>query len=718
MGVVFSREFKALFRNLRAVICIAALALVSGIFLITNNISTGYSGIQAVFANMSLAAAITIPPVAAAVITDERKSGKDVLLRALPVTTVDVVLGKFFAVLAFFMIPTAVLATFPVILSLFGAESVSQGYIILAMFIALEMFLISLSMMMSALMKKTWQSIVAVYVILTVLFLVGMLSALTSGVLEQIMRFVSPFRRFDPLVFDMLDLTSALFYLSFAALFIFVTIVGVKKAKAYTDKAKKARMRTAVMAAALAGIILGVNIGAVIVPESSTRIDISNNGIYEISEPTLDYLDSLNDDITIYLINPVAGEERLHAFIRRYCEQSDRITLKEINTSKDTEFLNEKGISYTPSYYSIVVESGKRHTYVDSESFFSYYHPELGFMSPSDYIRDGTYLQQGYYYAQQIKDTNQANSIYEMIVSLAEDSVYCFNPEQPMTEAIEYVLADELPTVYFISGHGEKNTAGSPLDITAITEIPSNAALLIINDPDTDYSATELAMLQKYSDRGGKLMVLTSPDAYGMTGLMAFMQGFGLSVEEGTLSGDDGAPVSAMVNTSADVFSGAGLTSLEMIGGSSIISSQIEGLTHTPLLGVEVTTGEGEEAEKVTKVLAMAVTKNKASKLIWITGADTFNRNVNNLTDAEKTQYTYAAQCIQYSTLWLRTTFTSKLSFPQPKPYNVAMMTVSPGAGAVIGVIFIGLIPFGLVGTYFGLRYTRKKRRKAVKIEE
>lgn len=715
MGIVFFREFKALFRSIKAVVCIAALALVSGIFLMVNNISTGYGGIQAVFSNMSLAAALAIPPVAASVFTDERKKETDVLLKVLPVTVTDVVIGKFLAVLAFFMIPTAVLAIYPIVLSLFGAESTAQGYIILIMFIAAEMFFIAFSMMISALSRKTWKATVVSYAVSVILFILGMTAALLDGFLEQVMRFVSPFRRFDPTVFDMFDLSSLLCYISFAALFIFAAVLGVKHSRPYTDKAKKARMRTAVIAAALAGITLGVNVGAVLLPESDMRIDISTNGIYRISEPTLEFLDGVDEDITVYLINPSAGEEKLHAYIRRYCEQSDRITLKEVDTTEDTEFLQKYGMTSNPSLYSLIVESGRRWRLVDSEEFYSYYHEHMGFMSPMEYIYYGTYYEQMYdYYERNGASSDDLSTLYDMIESLATESVYCFNPEEPITEAIEYVTASSIPTVYFADGHGEKNNSSNPVDITAIEDIPSHAALLIINDPDTDYSASEIAILQRYSDRGGKLLVLTSPDAAGMENLMSFMKGFGLSLETDTVSVDGDTAVTASVNTSADVFSGAPLTELEMLSGSSIVSSEIDELAYTPLLTVNVKSGAGEEEETVTKDLGMAVTKNNAAKLIWITGADTFNRDTSDMNDDEKTQYTYAAYCIQYSTLWLHTAFTSKLTFPTAKPYSTAMITVGTGASTMIGMIFIVIIPLGLAGAAFAARYIRKKRSKAV----
>ena len=713
MVTVFAREFKRLFKNTKAIVCIAVFAFASAVLFLTNNLLNGYSGIQSVFSSMSLVAALTIPAVAASSLTDEKKSGGESFLAALPITPAEMVLGKFLGIFAFFMIPTAILAIYPFILSLNGVSNIYVGYIILPVFILAEVFFIALGLMVSAISKRGWKAIVVTYAILAVLFIVGMFAALTSGFFEEIMRFVSPFRRFDPVVFDLLDISSVLFYVTLSALFLAVTVGIVSRSREGEVRIEGSKVRTTVVAAVLVGVMLCINVGAVLMPESTTSLDISSNDIYEISDTTVEYLKSIDEDVTVYLLNPTAGEEKLHAYIRRYCEQSKHITLKEVDTTKDTEFLTSHDINSTPSMYSILIESGRRTKLIDSESFFSYYHSEIGFMSPSDYIYGINYYQQMYTYYQQMgASSSDLTELYDMIESLANESIYCFNPEDSITAGIEYVLADNIPTVYFASGHGEKNNAGNPIDISKISDMPQDAVLLIINAPATDYTDSEIAMLQRYSDRGGKLIVISDPKFAEMENLSRFMSGFGLSIVEALVTVDDKTSVTAAVNNTSDAFSGLSIEELKMSNASSIVTSAVEGLEYTPLMAVTEKNGE----ETTTKILGVSVTRNKSPKLIWISGADTFNVDVNSLNEEEKKQYTNAGYCIQSSVLWLRTEFKSKLSFPSPKPYVVQMISVSSGTTTLFGIIFVGIIPFGLIGVSYALRYTRKKRSRAVKI--
>ena len=722
MGIIFTREIKSLFRNIIAVSCIAIFALAAGILLTVNNLVAGFAGVQSVFSNMSLIAALTIPPVAATSFTNERKRDTEVLLRILPVTRTQVIFGKLLAIFAFFMVPTAVVAVIPALLSMLGAPDVAQGYIMLLMLVVAELFFITLAFMISALSRKSWKAVALSYAISAVLFIIGLISTLFSGVVKDAMRFVSPFRRFDPIVFDMLDLSSLLFYLSFSALFVYVTVAFWNKVRVCTDTARAKKRTTVIISAVMAAVVLGVNVAAAAVPESLRRVDISSNGILEISEPTQTYLEGLEEDVTVYLLNPSAMEEKLHSYIRRYCEQSSHLKLVEVDTTKDTEFLARYGMTVTPSLYSVIVESDRRWRLVDSESYYFYHHDQLGFMSPSEYISLGQYYEQMYaYYQSQGATQSDLSELYDIILSLAQDSTYCFGPEESITEAIAYVLADHIPTMYFATGHGEKNTSANPLDLTAIDELPVDASVLVINDPDSDYGTRETAMLQRYSDRGGRFLVITDENFNSMPNLCAFMACFGLSADEGVATVDGKTTLEAVANTNSEVFAGSPLTTLKLVNGSFLNATEVDGLKHVPLLAVEADKKESESEDEDTpnvRALALAVTKNGSEKLVWISGADTFNRSTSGLSDSEKADYQNAAYCVQYSTLWLRTYFKSGLSYELPKDFSTPMIAVESGAATFLGIIFIGLIPFGLIGATLMTVYVRKKRSKTVKISE
>lgn len=731
MGIIFEREFKSLFRSIKAIVGMAIIILVSGILFLVNNILSGYGAIHSLYSSMSLVVALVIPAVAASSFTREKKKGGEAFLAVLPMSRVQIVIGKFLSTLMFFIIPTSILVVYTLILSAMGYGSLMQSLIILLVFILAEASIIAICMMISAFCSRTWKATLISYAVLAVLFVLGMIAPLFGGFAESALRFLSPFRRFDPAVFDFFDISSIVFYLSATAFFLWIAsrVFGRRKT------VKRRGRPTAPVAIAIAVALLAANIAVYALPGSVKQMDISTAGIYSISDETKKLLSSLDEDITVYLINPSSAQEKLHSYIRRYCEQSDRITLKEIDTTKDTDFLSEHGISSTPALYSILVESGRRSRLVSSEDYFKYHHSEMGFMSPTEYESIISYYSEMYQYYSAYASTGQVSTddlatLEEMLYSLTYETTLCLDADRAITTAVEYVLAEYVPTLYFVAGHGEKNTASSPLELNKLESVPVDASLLVINDPDEDYTAKEVEMLEAFSERGGKLLVMTDDMVNEMPNLVRLLACFGLSAEDGEISIDGSESVTATVNSESDVFVGYGITEVEIFGGSSILTSDIEdeGFEYSKLLTVDVPlASEDAEAdaedgsskdETESKTLAIAVTKNNSNKLIWLTGADSFNRSTSDLSDEEKEDYVNAGYCIQASSGWLWSEFSSSISFPSAKVYNPTVLVATDGTATWVGVIFIFLIPLIAVGAPLLAVYARRRRSRSVKIVE
>ena len=709
MGVIFERELKALFRNIKAVLCIAAMTFISALFFVINDLSAGYSGMQSVLPNMSLVAALLIPPVAVFAISRERVKGTDAMLDALPLTVGGIIFGKLLAYLVFFGIPTAIMAVYSTVLAAVGGAPASQGYLMLLAFFAFEAFVTSLCFMISALVKKGWKALLICYGVLMGSFVIGALSALFNGFMESALEFFSPFRRFDPAVFDLFDISSIFFYLSLSALFVYISYVCYNRGSGREVNSVWGNRK--VIATIMSAIVL-LNVATYIFPSSVRQLDISADGVYSVSEQSKSYLSSLDDEITVYLIDPISSEEKLHAFIQRYCQLSDGITLQEVYTSKNPEFLTKYGLTSAPTYYSMIVESKNtgRWKLVSTDEYFKYYNSTLQYMTPSEYEEAVTYYSQmyEYYYQNQIGNEDTLETLQGLLYSLSYQTSLCIDAEEAIGTAIEYVTADKVPTLYFVGGHGEKDISANPLDISKKGAIPADAALIVINDPDEDYTAKEIALLCEYSEKGGRLIVITDSSVNDKPNLVRLLECFGLRAEDGEVSAE------ANVDLSSEAFETLPFEKINIIGGSSIVTVENDDLKFSKLL--TTTVGEGEE--KVEKTLAVSVSEKGEKKLIWLTGADTFNRDTKGMTDAEKTEYAKAAYCVQGSVSWLWRSFTASTKFPNPNEYEPAMLVVESGTATFIGVLFIGVLPVTMVGGAWLNLYVRKKRSRAPKEAE
>ena len=191
MFMIFLREFKAVFKNIGSVIALAVLALCSGVFFVRNNLMTAYSEIELVLSSLTLIIAIVAPLVAVFSVFKERKEGSDAFMATLPFTRLSIILGKFFGIFAACIIPLLTVAVYPLVLALMGAKSVLGSYVAVAVLYAMTAFLCAFGLAVSYLFKKMWAAIIAVYVPLNILLLLGTVStAFESSALVALIFFI------------------------------------------------------------------------------------------------------------------------------------------------------------------------------------------------------------------------------------------------------------------------------------------------------------------------------------------------------------------------------------------------------------------------------------------------------------------------------------------------------------------------------------------------
>lgn len=116
---------------------------------------------------------------------------------------------------------------------------------------------------------------------------------------------------------------------------------------------------------------------------------------------------------------------------------------------------------------------------------------------------------------------------HERIFQTTSEGVFQYAGEELIASAIKICTDGSLPTIYFLTGHGEKTINDSyetyatqlkanNYDVQEINldengEIPSNASIIYIAGPTKDLTDTEYALLSDYADNGGSLAVFASP---------------------------------------------------------------------------------------------------------------------------------------------------------------------------------------------------------------
>ena len=283
MTAVLKHELKNYFRSMTAYVFGAGLLLAVGLGAMLYNIEAAVSNFEFALSYFSIIFAVIVPILTMRVIAEERKQKTDQLLYSLPITTTQVIVGKYLALLAVYMIPLCIVALYPLIFSQFGDVYLLTSYgsmlaffIMGAALIALGVFISSLtdnqgfaagigiavillnyfSVSLSEYVSTTaFGSVVALCVIILALgavikhltknenlaygvcFILIAAIAITSfvnggifeGLLPSIMTKLSLFDRFTGFVNGVFDMTSVVYYASVIVFFLFLSVQSLEK---------------------------------------------------------------------------------------------------------------------------------------------------------------------------------------------------------------------------------------------------------------------------------------------------------------------------------------------------------------------------------------------------------------------------------------------------------------------------------------------------------
>ena len=283
MIAVLKHELRNYFHSLTAYVFGAFLLAFVGLGAMLYNIQAAVSNFEYVLSFGSLIFVVIVPILTMRVIAEEKKQRTDQLLYSMPITTTQVILGKYAALLILYLIPLAIISVYPLIFAQFGDVYLLTSYgSILAFFImgaaliALGTFISSLtdnqglaagigiavvllnyySVSLSEYVSATaFGSMVALVVLILLLGVViryltknGELAywlcfvliagtvvlyilqpTVFEGLLPDIMTQLSLFERFNTFVNGMFDMTAIVYYLTVIIFFLFLSVQSMEK---------------------------------------------------------------------------------------------------------------------------------------------------------------------------------------------------------------------------------------------------------------------------------------------------------------------------------------------------------------------------------------------------------------------------------------------------------------------------------------------------------
>lgn len=283
MTAVLKHELRGYAHSVSSYLFCAFLLLFVGVGALLYNIESAVANFEYMLEFVCIGLTVIIPVLTMRVIAEERRARTDQLLYSLPLTTAQIVGGKYLALLVVYLVPLCVIALYPLIFAQYGDVYLLTAYGSLFAFFIMGAAMIAVGMFISSLTdSQGFAAGIAIVVFLFNYYSVSLAenisttafgAALAFGVLAfllglgvyrltkngligygvaiavmaatliamfvddgglttllpTLMEKLSLFARFTAFVSGVFDLTSIVFYLSVAVFFLFLTAQSLEK---------------------------------------------------------------------------------------------------------------------------------------------------------------------------------------------------------------------------------------------------------------------------------------------------------------------------------------------------------------------------------------------------------------------------------------------------------------------------------------------------------
>ena len=456
---------------------------------------------------------------------------------------------------------------------------------------------------------------------------------------------------------------------------------------------ERLRIRSGIYASAVTVlvVVLAVLLNLIVraVPTKYTEFDLSEAGLYTLSDSSKDIAHALTQDVTIYYLAETGSEDAIITkLLDRYASESSHIKWETKDPAVYPTFAAQYGVQSAENG-SLILVSGEKSAVLAASDLYDYDY--------SDYYTTGA-ANVTFGGEKQI-----SSAIYKLTAAAESHAYYTTNHgEQALTSSLTEALKAQ-------------NIDAQPLDLLTGT-IPEDCDLLIISDPASDFAADglvdEIAQLQTYLENGGKVLLTTS--GYTETpNLDAVMAQFGLAREPGlVVEGDtnhylNGYPALYLlpdyasteestaldgVNTSRRVLlqmaQGITLTETEHVVSDALLVSSDSAYSKPE--GYEMTTTEKADGDIAGPFTLAAYARNEdtGAQVIWVNCGNMDNEGIYQVIPGNVTflQGCAASLAGQESAVLI-----------DSKALEAAPLEVPGIAASTLGLLFVIVLPAALL---------------------
>lgn len=230
MTAIYKRELKSYFTSPIGYIFLAIMVFFQGQYFAAM-FSAGLPDITYIFNQMYIYVFFLVPILTMRTMSEDRRLKTDQALLTSPVSLTGIVMGKFLSTFTIFILSYSITLVFEIILAF---QSVSINWLVyIGNILGIGLMgaaLIAMGIFISALTESQVAAAFGTFVATIVIYMLDFFTNLINvNIVTKIVEWISFMGRYNTFVNGVIDYSNALFFIGFAAIFLFLTVRVLEK---------------------------------------------------------------------------------------------------------------------------------------------------------------------------------------------------------------------------------------------------------------------------------------------------------------------------------------------------------------------------------------------------------------------------------------------------------------------------------------------------------
>ncbi len=187
MGAVYKKELKSYFTSMIGCVFLAIMLIIISIYFFVVNMLNMYAELSTTLSAITFVIVLIMPIITMRTLAEENRQKTDQLLFTAPVSVVKIIVGKYLALITLYGIGMAVICTYPLIMNMYGDAQIAQSYSSILGFFLMGAAYLAIGLFISSLTEsQVIAGVISFIVMIFTYLMTNIASLLPTGHVSQV----------------------------------------------------------------------------------------------------------------------------------------------------------------------------------------------------------------------------------------------------------------------------------------------------------------------------------------------------------------------------------------------------------------------------------------------------------------------------------------------------------------------------------------------------